>query len=147
MILILIFQFTPKFNLLNIIGVAQLTGSSATGIYCGRKLGVNFFPKEITLPGFEPQTPWLRVGDSTPRTQRPTQRTHCTKETCVANYKTPHQPGSLHMSLCGKIIYMYHSYWPVPVKRSDTCCYPQLHFRKTTRGSSIYQLTPNLAIF
>ena len=67
--LILIFQFTPKFNLLNIIGVAQLTGSSATGIYCGRKLGVNFFPKEITLPGFEPQTPWLRVGDSTPRTQ------------------------------------------------------------------------------
>ena len=70
-VLILIFQFTPKFNLLNIIGVAQLTGSSATGIYCGRKLGVNFFPKEITLPGFEPQTPWLRVGDSTPRTQRP----------------------------------------------------------------------------
>ena len=63
---------TPTINkLIVIIGGGQLTGSSATGIYCGRILGGNFFPKEITLPGFEPQTYWLRVGDSTPMTQRP----------------------------------------------------------------------------
>ena len=66
-------NFTLTINELIIIGVsvARFTGSNATGIYCGRKLGENFFPKEITLPGFEPQTPWLRVGDSTPRTQHP----------------------------------------------------------------------------
>ena len=30
------------------------------------------------------------------------------------------------LNLCGEIIYMYYSSWPVPVERCDTCCYP--HF-------------------
>ena len=56
-------HFTPTINKLILIGAAELPGSSTTGIYCGRKFGVDFFYKEIMLP-------WW-VGDSTSRTQCP----------------------------------------------------------------------------
>ena len=55
------FHFTPTINNLITIGVAQLTGCSAGNL------------KSISLlhSGFEPQTPWLRIGGSTSRTKRP----------------------------------------------------------------------------
>ena len=43
-------HFTPTINKLIIIGAVELPGSSTTGIYCGRKFGVDFFYKEIMLP-------------------------------------------------------------------------------------------------
>ena len=52
---------------------AQLTGSCVTEMLLSRKFEVMFFPYGITLlMGFEPQTPGLRFGDPTLRTNRPT---------------------------------------------------------------------------
>ena len=63
---------TVRFNILDIIAVvlSNLPTTDRLLSNCSRKFKVNFFPKGTMLHlGFEPQTPGLRVGDSTTRTQ------------------------------------------------------------------------------